>query len=165
MSIALDDLFAVLAAVVLAAVGGERPFQPGARTLLLGGALAASAHVSVSPNTTAAGSYALLHCADARLDGVRAGSALLGRCRRTKDDGLSTVGHGEAGIAEMRWLPKGTHDWHRFITPHELAQMAEAAGLTVVDRCGMVFNPLGWSWSLSHRDLSVNYVLTALREA
>ena len=55
----------------------------------------------------AAGSYALLHCADARLDGVRAGSALLGRCRRTKDDGLSTVGHGEAGIAEMRWLPKG----------------------------------------------------------
>ncbi|KRW95363.1 bifunctional 2-polyprenyl-6-hydroxyphenol methylase/3-demethylubiquinol 3-O-methyltransferase UbiG [Paracoccus sp. MKU1] len=64
----------------------------------------------------------------------------------------------------MRWLPKGTHDWRRFITPDELAQMAEAAGLRVVDRCGMVFNPLGWSWSLSHRDLSVNYVLTALRD-
>ena len=63
----------------------------------------------------------------------------------------------------MRWLPKGTHDWRRFITPDELAQMAEASGLTVVDRCGMVFNPLGWSWSLSHRDLSVNYMLTALR--
>ena len=65
----------------------------------------------------------------------------------------------------MRWLPKGTHDWHRFITPDELAQMAGAAGLTVVDRCGMVFNPLGWSWALSHRDLSVNYLLTALRDA
>ena len=64
----------------------------------------------------------------------------------------------------MRWLPKGTHDWHRFITPDELAQMAEASGLAVVDRCGMVFNPLGWSWSLSHRDLSVNYLLTALRD-
>jgi len=64
----------------------------------------------------------------------------------------------------MRWLPKGTHDCRRFITPGELAQMTEITGLSVVDRCGMVFNPLGWSWSLSHRDLSVNYVLTALRE-
>lgn len=63
----------------------------------------------------------------------------------------------------MRWLPKGTHDWHRFITPDELAAMTEATGLDVVDRCGMVFNPLGWSWSLSHRDLSVNYAITALR--
>ena len=48
-----------------------------------------------------------MHFDAARLDAVRAGSVLLGRCRRTKDDGLSTVGHGEAGIAEMRWLPKG----------------------------------------------------------
>lgn len=64
----------------------------------------------------------------------------------------------------MRWLPKGTHDWRRFITPDELAGMAEASGLAVVDRCGMVFNPLGWSWSLSHRDLAVNYALTALRD-
>lgn len=65
----------------------------------------------------------------------------------------------------MRWLPKGTHDWRRFITPDELAAMTEASGLEVVDRCGMVFNPLGWSWSLSHRDLSVNYAMTALRPA
>lgn len=64
----------------------------------------------------------------------------------------------------MRWLPKGTHDWHRFITPDELAAMTGATGLRVVDRCGMVFNPLGWSWSLSHHDLSVNYALTALRD-
>jgi 2-polyprenyl-6-hydroxyphenyl methylase/3-demethylubiquinone-9 3-methyltransferase len=65
----------------------------------------------------------------------------------------------------MRWLPKGTHDWHRFITPDELAQMTAASGLEVLDRCGMVFNPLAWRWSLSHRDLSVNYALTALRPA
>ena len=65
----------------------------------------------------------------------------------------------------MRWLPKGTHDWRRFITPDELAAMTEATGLEVVDRCGMVFNPLGWSWSLSHRDLSVNYAMTAVRPA
>lgn len=65
----------------------------------------------------------------------------------------------------MRWLPRGTHDWRRFITPDELAGMNQDAGLRVLDRCGMVFNPLGWSWSLSHRDLSVNYALTALRPA
>lgn len=65
----------------------------------------------------------------------------------------------------MRWLPRGTHDWRRFITPDELARMTEATGLAVLDRCGMVFNPLGWNWSLSHRDLSVNYAMTALRGA
>ncbi|MCI9155403.1 MAG: alanine racemase [Lawsonibacter sp.] len=55
----------------------------------------------------AAGSFALLHNDSARLDGVRAGSAILGRCRRTKDDKLKTVGYGEVPLAEVRWLPKG----------------------------------------------------------
>lgn len=63
----------------------------------------------------------------------------------------------------MRWLPKGTHEWSRFITPDELADMAKRAGLAPVDRMGMVFNPLGWQWSLSPRDLSVNYLLAATR--
>ena len=63
----------------------------------------------------------------------------------------------------MRWLPRGTHEWNRFITPDELAEMAEGAGLTMVDRRGMVFNPLSWRWSLSSRDLSVNYAVTARR--
>ncbi|MEM9350545.1 MAG: bifunctional 2-polyprenyl-6-hydroxyphenol methylase/3-demethylubiquinol 3-O-methyltransferase UbiG [Pseudomonadota bacterium] len=61
----------------------------------------------------------------------------------------------------MRWLPKGTHEWQKFITPDELVSMIETAGLEAVDRTGMVFNPLSWSWSLSQRDLSVNYVTTA----
>ncbi|WP_295048333.1 bifunctional 2-polyprenyl-6-hydroxyphenol methylase/3-demethylubiquinol 3-O-methyltransferase UbiG [uncultured Paracoccus sp.] len=65
----------------------------------------------------------------------------------------------------LRWLPRGTHDWNRFITPDELAGMAAGAGLTVADRRGMVFNPIGFGWSLSDRDMSVNYVLTARREA
>ena len=55
----------------------------------------------------AAGSFALLHNDSARLDGVRAGSAILGRCRRTRDDQLKTVGYGEVPLAEGRWLPKG----------------------------------------------------------
>ena len=55
----------------------------------------------------AAGSFALLHSENARFDAVRAGSAILGRCRRTRDDKLKTVGYGEVPLAEVRWLPKG----------------------------------------------------------
>jgi 2-polyprenyl-6-hydroxyphenyl methylase/3-demethylubiquinone-9 3-methyltransferase len=65
----------------------------------------------------------------------------------------------------MRWLPRGTHDWNRFITPDELYALIRAAGLTPVDRKGMVFNPLGWSWHLSERDLSVNYVTASVKRA
>jgi 2-polyprenyl-6-hydroxyphenyl methylase/3-demethylubiquinone-9 3-methyltransferase len=63
----------------------------------------------------------------------------------------------------MRWLPKGTHDWKKFITPDELYGLIRNAGLNPVDRKGMVFNPLGWSWSLSDRDLSCNYVTASVR--
>lgn len=55
----------------------------------------------------AAGSYALLHYDDVCMDAVRAGSAILGRCRRTSDDGLQTVGFGQTQLVECRWLPKG----------------------------------------------------------
>jgi 2-polyprenyl-6-hydroxyphenyl methylase/3-demethylubiquinone-9 3-methyltransferase len=58
----------------------------------------------------------------------------------------------------MRWLPVGTHDWRKFITPDELAALLRAAGLAPVDAKGFVFDPLAWDWRLSDRDLSVNYV-------
>lgn len=63
----------------------------------------------------------------------------------------------------MRWLPKGTHDWQKFITPEELYGLIRAAGLDPVDRKGFVFNPVAWTWSLSDRDLSVNYVTASLK--
>jgi 2-polyprenyl-6-hydroxyphenyl methylase/3-demethylubiquinone-9 3-methyltransferase len=63
----------------------------------------------------------------------------------------------------MRWLPKGTHDWSKFITPMELQAMLARAGLEPVDAKGFVFNPLRWSWSISDRDLSVNYVTAAVK--
>ena len=63
----------------------------------------------------------------------------------------------------MRWLPKGTHDWQKFITPEELYTMIRAAGLDPVDRKGFVFNPLLWTWSLSDRDLSCNYVTASVK--
>ena len=63
----------------------------------------------------------------------------------------------------MRWLPKGTHDWQKFITPDELYALIEGAGLRPVDKKGFVFNPITWGWSLSDRDLSVNYVTASVR--
>ncbi len=65
----------------------------------------------------------------------------------------------------MRWLPKGTHEWAKFITPDELQNLITNAGLSVVDRKGFVFNPLLWSWSISDRDLSVNYVTASVKPA
>ena len=63
----------------------------------------------------------------------------------------------------MRWLPKGTHEWSKFITPDELFDLMSKAGLTPMDRQGFVFNPITWSWRLSDRDLSVNYVTAATK--
>ena len=79
--------------------------------------------------------------------------------RNAKSFGMAIIG------AEwvMRWLPKGTHDWKKFVTPDELADYIRKAGLEPVDRKGMVFNPIGWSWSLSSRDLSVNYVTASVK--
>jgi 2-polyprenyl-6-hydroxyphenyl methylase / 3-demethylubiquinone-9 3-methyltransferase len=63
----------------------------------------------------------------------------------------------------MRWLPKGTHDWAKFITPDELYALIRQAGLDPVDKKGMVFNPVSWRWGLSDRDLSVNYVTASVK--
>jgi 2-polyprenyl-6-hydroxyphenyl methylase/3-demethylubiquinone-9 3-methyltransferase len=65
----------------------------------------------------------------------------------------------------LRWLPRGTHDWSRFLTPDELFALLRGAGLQPADRKGFVFDPIGWRWHLSDRDLSVNYVTASLRPA
>lgn len=65
----------------------------------------------------------------------------------------------------MRWLPKGTHEWSKFITPDELFELLTQAGMNPVDRKGFVFNPVTWAWRLSSRDLSVNYVTASLKPA
>lgn len=65
----------------------------------------------------------------------------------------------------MRWLPKGTHEWNKFITPDELFDLMRNAGLDPVDRKGFIFNPLTWGWKLSDTDLSVNYVTASLNPA
>lgn len=64
----------------------------------------------------------------------------------------------------LRWLPVGTHDWNKFVTPDELDRHFEAAGLVPEQRAGMVFNPLGNEWRLSG-DCDVNYLASAIRPA
>lgn len=60
----------------------------------------------------------------------------------------------------LRWLPAGTHQWDRFVTPRELEQYLVSAGLTVGSTAGMVYSPLTDRWTLSS-DTDVNYLLSA----
>ncbi|MGH6850849.1 MAG: bifunctional 2-polyprenyl-6-hydroxyphenol methylase/3-demethylubiquinol 3-O-methyltransferase UbiG [Methylocella sp.] len=62
----------------------------------------------------------------------------------------------------LRWLPRGTHDWSQFVTPQELAKALRAAGLRIKDETGVVYDPLGARWRLSH-DTDVNYIMAAIR--
>lgn len=66
------------------------------------------------------------------------------------------------GVAEgFGMIPKGTHDWNRFLTPDELAAHVEAAGLRVIDRKGLSFS-IASGFQLSD-DMSLDYFLTAVR--
>src|SRR5262245_33502215 len=62
----------------------------------------------------------------------------------------------------LRWLPPGTHDWNRFVTPEELRSHLERAGLVDTRLQGVAFDPLRWEWRLS-ADTDVNYMVMAER--
>jgi 2-polyprenyl-6-hydroxyphenyl methylase / 3-demethylubiquinone-9 3-methyltransferase len=62
----------------------------------------------------------------------------------------------------LGWLPKGTHQWDKFVTPAELESAIEAGGLDVIETTGVVYNPLADRWSIS-RDTGVNYMTVAGR--
>jgi 2-polyprenyl-6-hydroxyphenyl methylase / 3-demethylubiquinone-9 3-methyltransferase len=69
--------------------------------------------------------------------------------------GLITVGESIGGI------PKGTHDWHKFLTPEECTTLAASAGLRVVETRGISFNPAkGFVLSDS---LTLNYLMALVR--
>jgi 2-polyprenyl-6-hydroxyphenyl methylase/3-demethylubiquinone-9 3-methyltransferase len=61
----------------------------------------------------------------------------------------------------LRWLPIGTHDWRKFITPAELAAMLRDLGLRVTDVAGLAPNPLTGQWRIV-RDTEVNYLIAAI---
>lgn len=61
----------------------------------------------------------------------------------------------------MRKLPRGTHDWRKFLKPSELARALRRCGFQVRDLAGMVYSPINGDWHLSGSDLSINYLLWA----
>ncbi len=63
----------------------------------------------------------------------------------------------------LRMLPKGTHDYAKFIRPSELARWTRAAGLQTRDITGLTYNPLNGIYRLDPRDVDVNYMIATLR--
>jgi len=61
-------------------------------------------------------------------------------------------------------LPRGTHDFARFIRPSELDHWIRAAGLRSIDMTGMTYNPFIREYRLDPGDLGVNYLVTAVRD-
>ena len=64
----------------------------------------------------------------------------------------------------LRWLPAGTHDWNKFLTPDELKALITRNGLKIIDETGVVFHPLADEWRKSP-DMGVNYMVLAERPA
>jgi 2-polyprenyl-6-hydroxyphenyl methylase/3-demethylubiquinone-9 3-methyltransferase len=60
----------------------------------------------------------------------------------------------------LRWLPRGTHRWDKFVTPNELEIALVQGGLRVSGETGVIYHPLADRWQLSS-DMDVNYMLTA----
>jgi 2-polyprenyl-6-hydroxyphenyl methylase/3-demethylubiquinone-9 3-methyltransferase len=64
----------------------------------------------------------------------------------------------------LGWLPRGTHDWQRFVTPDELGRHLAAAGFQAPRFSGIVYDVMRDSWRLDP-DCDVNYMAAAIRPA
>jgi 2-polyprenyl-6-hydroxyphenyl methylase/3-demethylubiquinone-9 3-methyltransferase len=62
----------------------------------------------------------------------------------------------------LRWLPRGTHDWNRFLTPEEIGAQLKRNGLNIIGQTGVVFHPLADDWRMSP-DMGINYMVLAQR--
>ncbi|WFU40867.1 bifunctional 2-polyprenyl-6-hydroxyphenol methylase/3-demethylubiquinol 3-O-methyltransferase UbiG [Bradyrhizobium sp. CB82] len=60
----------------------------------------------------------------------------------------------------LRWLPRGTHEWNKFVTPDELAKYLLDNRLVITEQTGVVYSPFADRWSLSS-DMDVNYMVVA----
>jgi 2-polyprenyl-6-hydroxyphenyl methylase/3-demethylubiquinone-9 3-methyltransferase len=62
----------------------------------------------------------------------------------------------------LRWMPRGTHQWNKFVKPSELAQSLTGNGAEIIDMTGVTYNLLKDDWRLS-KDVAVNYMLCATK--
>lgn len=115
------------------------------------------------------GSFDTVTCME-MLEHVPEPSAIIAACAKLlKDDGylfLSTINRNPKSYlfaiigAEyiLGLLPKGTHDYNRFIRPSEMESWARQSGLQLIDMTGLVYNPLTREYRLNKQDVSVNYM-------
>ncbi len=101
-------------------------------------------------------------------------AAFMQLCKdRLKPDGLlimSTINRTAKSFALgiiaaeyiLRWVPRGTHKWDKFVKPSEIANHARKHGLSPHNATGLIFNPISNEFELSETDLAVNYLI-ALR--
>ncbi|MFO1188405.1 MAG: bifunctional 2-polyprenyl-6-hydroxyphenol methylase/3-demethylubiquinol 3-O-methyltransferase UbiG [Alphaproteobacteria bacterium] len=87
------------------------------------------------------------------------GAALMATLNRTSRSYLLAIVGAEYVLG---WLPRGTHDWNRFMKPAELAAGLDRAGLATTDQTGVCYAPLADEWRLCD-DLGVNYMVVAVR--
>ena len=59
----------------------------------------------------------------------------------------------------LGWLPRGTHDWRKFLKPAEVVNGLRRGGIEAQEIVGVVYSPLSRAWSINRRDLDVNYML------
>jgi 2-polyprenyl-6-hydroxyphenyl methylase / 3-demethylubiquinone-9 3-methyltransferase len=64
----------------------------------------------------------------------------------------------------LRWLPRGTHQWDKFVTPNELEIALEKSGMRLTDETGVIYNLLADRWQIS-TDMDVNYMVTSEKSA
>jgi len=121
------------------------------------------------------GSFDLVTCME-MLEHVPDPASVVGACARLVRPGgqvfFSTLNRNLKSYAlavvaaeyVLGMLPRGTHDYARFIRPSELDAWARAAGLTTTDITGMTYNPLTGVYRLNKGDVDVNYLMTCRRD-
>jgi len=82
------------------------------------------------------------------------GVLVIGTLNRTLRSYVKAIVAAEYALG---WLPRGTHDWSKFVTPEELNFALKRNGFEIAEACGVAFNPLTMRWSIS-ADLSTNYL-------
>ena len=118
-----------------------------------------------------AGTYDIVSCLE-MLEHVPSPASVISACQKLLKPGgqlfLSTINRNPKAYlfaivgAEhvLKMLPKGTHDFKKFIRPSELGEMVRHAEMSVEDLCGMTYNPLIKEYKLG-RDVDVNYLMHA----